>query len=408
VNRLRVLLVARNYWPHGSHDLAAYLCRLAGGLHRRGVRVEILTPRYESSWPESLAYREIPIHRPAAAPRSEWSIGRYSRHLLGWLRDHGPAYDILLAGSMRDESAAVIEAARSIDRPSVVRHSGWGGSSDAVWWSASRGGRRCRAIAKAADRVIVATAGDQRMLLTEGFPADRVVRIENGFEPSGIASPSRKQAARRALASANGDLATSADTPVVLWIGRMDEASGVSRLAKCVRPLVSRHPDLRFWFVGDGPDRESMHALLKGDGVRASIAMPGSFVDLDDLTAAADLYVQTGRDGLDCFLPSAISAGLPAIIPDDSAARAALGTPSGSAADGLIRWFESGSTTSLRDALQSAVESLGTCQSEALELRRLLLRERPLSDTIDRYLRVLNEVRGQRSVTTDRSTGAAS
>ncbi len=90
---LRVLLIGRRFWPHGSIDSAAHLFQLAAALHRRGVAVEVLTPRYSSTWPVEFKIREIPVHRPVMAPKRDWSIGRYTRSLTAWLRQHVTSYD---------------------------------------------------------------------------------------------------------------------------------------------------------------------------------------------------------------------------------------------------------------------------------------------------------------------------
>lgn len=392
MNRLRVLLVGRHLWPHGSHDSAAYLFQLAVGLYRRGVHVELMTPRYASSWPESMVLREIPVHRPAAAPRSDWSIGRYLRHVGSWLRERGPSYDVLLSDRLREEAIAVVEAGREIGRPTVLRHGGWGIQSDLAWVSQSRSGRRCLQAARSADRVVVASGQTHRGLLAAGIPAERIERIERGFLPGVAPTAATKAAARAALGQANGDLATSADTPVVVCVGRMTPDAGMNRLAAGVRHLVRRFPDARFWFLGDGPHRDSIYEGLRGDGVRASIAMPGSFVDLEDVLMAADVYVQPDHVGLESFMPAAVSAGLPLVMVDDPVTRAAVGVAADSRLDRCIGWVAETSPKALRDAVRRTLESLGERGQLAGELRRSLVRSHPFRDTIEQTVRLLDRL----------------
>ena len=52
------------------------------------------------------------VHRPAAAPRSDWSMGRYMRHLSTWLRENAESFDVMLVDAIREESMAAIEASR--------------------------------------------------------------------------------------------------------------------------------------------------------------------------------------------------------------------------------------------------------------------------------------------------------
>ncbi len=392
MSQLRVLLVGRHLWPHGSHDSAGALFQLALGLHRRGVNVEILTPRYAASWPQTMKLREIPVHRPAAAPRSEWSMGRYVRHLTHWLRERGAEYDVMYCDAVREEAMAVVDAGRSLQRPTALRLGGWGELSDMAWWPVSRASRRVHAFARSADRLIVATAAGHRALLSEGFAASQVVRIDRGFASGVVRTPGTRAAARRALVTANGDLATSENTPVIFCIGRMAPAAGMNLLAESLPYLVRRFPDLRVWFLGDGPNRETMYSNLRADGVRASIAMPGSFVDWQDVLVAADLYVQTDHEGLDFFVPSAVEAELPLVMLDDPLVRDAIQVPSGSELDGDIGWYASCSGKSLRLAIRRALEQLPARRRAAAALRRALVRTHPLSDTIEAHARLFEEL----------------
>ena len=157
-------MVGRRFWPHGSIDSAAFLYQLAIGLNRRGIDIEVMTPRYASSWPEELVIQEIPVHRPAAAPRSDWSMGRYVRHVTSWLRDHSGSFDVLLVDSIREESIAAIEAARTIGCATILRFGGWGVQGDWTYWQSSRAARRCSVIGKRAGCVISKNAASHRAL----------------------------------------------------------------------------------------------------------------------------------------------------------------------------------------------------------------------------------------------------
>ncbi len=123
------------------------------------------------------------------------------------------------------------------------------------------------------------------------------------------------------------------DSPVVICTSRMTRESGVNLLVKAARHLIARYPDLRLWFIGDGPHRDWIYETMRGDGVRASIAMPGSFCDVDDLFAAADVFLQTDDDGLDFFLPNAISAELPIVALDTESTRTVISGGSVDAAE---------------------------------------------------------------------------
>ncbi len=398
--RLRVLLVGRHFWPHGSIDSAALLYQLAVGLHRSGVHVEVMSPRYASSWPEELVLREIPVHRPAAAPRSDWSMGRYVRHLTHWLRDHIGGFDVVLVDSIREEAIAAVDAARGTSCKTIVRYGGWGPHSDAIWWQRSRAAKRCAAFGKMADAAVCSTAAGHRALLTEGYIPSRIHRIGGGFAADAARSSASKQAARQALASINSDLSADDGTIVIAAIGPMTRDGGIHLIAQSARLLIQRYPKLRLWLIGDGPYRDSIHELLRGDGVRKSVAMPGSFGEVEDVLAAADVYLQADEVGLDYFLPAAISAELPVVAIDNESTRSIVtGANSQDSASieavSLVNWYSVGTSKALRTAVRQVLDQLPERRDRAAALRRLMLRTVPQSESVASYVTLMKQLAGQ-------------
>ena len=327
----RVLLIGRHFWPHGSIDAAGSLIQLASGLQHRGLGVEVLTPRYASTWPTSFCFREIMVHRPVSAPKSDWMVGRYTRQTASWIRDNASAFDVLLVHGGREEAIAAIEAARSLKCRSIVRIDGFGRESDLNWWNTSRAARRCAAFVKTADRIVVSDTRQQRELISRGFSPSNVERIEYGFTNAHAEAPSdraeasnQRVEARRALAAINGDLRAPADEPVAMCVTSMQRDCGVDILVESARHLVARYPLLHLWLIGDGPQRDAIFHTLRGDGIRASIAMPGSFGDMSDVYAAADLYVHTDESCAQHALRTAAAHALPIVACDDALTRAVL------------------------------------------------------------------------------------
>ena len=414
---LRVLLIGRRFWPHGSIDAAGHLVQLASGLQQRHVHVEVLTPRYSNSWSQRLCFREIPIHRPVTAPKRDWSIGRYTKHMTNWLREHADSFDVLLADSAREEAIATVEAARSLGCQAVVRVAGHGSESDWQWWDSSRAAKRCAGFAKTADRIVVSGASNQRELLSQGFLPSRVQRIDAGFDGAVSRSPANRVKARRALATINGDFHAPEDEPVAVCVAPLRRNGGISVLVESARHLVARYPKMHFWFIGDGHDRDQIFQTLRGDGIRASFAMPGSFADIRDVFAAADLFVQPDDSGLDFFLPSAIVWELPIVVTDRETTRGLIeqslprdvSSHDARAQAALVHWFDSSRPKSFRDAFRSAVDDLPASFEKSSQLRRELVRGRSQRIVIDDYVSLLEKMRTRRSVAAQgRSIGALS
>jgi glycosyltransferase involved in cell wall biosynthesis len=425
-----VLLIGRRFWPHVSIDTGGQLFQFACALQRQGVSVDVLTPRYSTSWPTEFTIREILVHRPVMAPKRDWSMGRYTRSLTTWLRQRSANYDVMFCDSIREESVAAIEASRSTGRPVIVRSSRWGSDSDPQWWTTGRSARRCGSIAKMADAVIVKNAECQRLLLADGYSAPRLHRIDPGFAAGPVRSSTARLRARVSLGSANSDLIAEHDSTVLVCPSNMSRENGVNQLVLAARHLVARFPKLKLWFLGDGPNRDWIYDTLRSDGIRASIAMPGSFCDVEDILTAADVYFQPDESGLEFWLPSAIAAEVPVVAIDSEAIRALIGDHASarsnsrlnrqveeSRGDGLAgdgdsdsefvpqRWVHwcspdhRGLLTpkSVRLAIRKVLDEMEQAADRAALLRRYLLRNRPQAAAVEAYLALFESVVGTKS-----------
>lgn len=397
-----VLMVTRRFWPH-TDDAVGRVTQLADGLRRGGASPAILAARYAASWPTALDYREVPTFRPVAAPRGEWSGALYQRGLARWLRQHAGQYDILYADAMREEGAAVVEAAMRAEIPSVVRCGGTGHASDAHWADSSRAARRCFNLALRADLLIAPTAAAGRALLSCGAAAERVHRIDDGV-PSG---PRRDDAsiasARACLALANGDLHVPQGGRAVMCTARMEPNGGVMLLAEAIVPLCQRWPELRVWFIGDGSQRETLHSFLQDHAIRGMTALPGCFGHIDELLRAADLVVvPSDADGLEHRLPAAIGAGLPAVVVDSPETRSLLG-----AAVSDVAMFAEGNVADLRRTLTTVIENPDAAERRAAMARHALRRHCPREQSIASHLQWFRRLaRKPQPTDLGRSTGA--
>ena len=226
----RVLLIGRYFWPHGSIDSAGALMQMASALHRRGVHVEVLSPRFGSSWPDRIVVREIVVHRVAAFRRSDWLTGKYARGLTAWLQQHADSFDVILVDSIREEALAALEIAKYLSPKVILRCQGWGQESDIAWWDSGRIARRCGAAARSAELVIANSGTSERELVAEGFDPRRIEKILPGFAAAPARSEQRRRAARIDLAKANSDLNAEPDAPVVLCTARMIRKGAIDLL----------------------------------------------------------------------------------------------------------------------------------------------------------------------------------
>lgn len=332
-------------------------------------------------------------------------MGKYMRGMTNWLQENLHGYDVIYVDAAREELLAAVETAQGSGTVVLGRCRGGGQSSDIQWWESSRNGKRCITAAKKAQGLVVEDAETQKELLIHGIETPLFFRIPQGVYQLPITSHQERWVIRKQLARANTDLATEADTPVLLCHAEMSSSSGLELLVGVSRLLLLRYPNLRIWLVGDGPNRDSVYNWLRAEGVRASVAIPGSFSDPSDVFRAANLYFQAGDEGLQFFLPLAISLQMPIISIDHPSIRrifsfdgqesaVASGVPpsSGQHALDLVTWCDPSRPKTIKEGIISVLEDLPQAMSRAETLRDSMLRHRPESKTLDAQIDAIHRV----------------
>ena len=180
-----------------------------------------------------------------------------------------------------------------------------------------------RGILKAADRLIVRliTAGlvdgpsQLHYLRDQGIDEGRKLEVLLHGSISGVNSDRFKpdEIARK---SARNELGIPADSPLILYIGRINKDKGVLDLA---HSLAEMRGDLNAESLFVGPDEERLSPTIE-----ATLAASGKRVTVLPLTpsperylAAADfLCVPSYREGFGTVVLEAAACGLPAIVSD--------------------------------------------------------------------------------------------
>ncbi|BDH09980.1 glycosyltransferase family 4 protein [Streptomyces hygroscopicus] len=187
-----------------------------------------------------------------------------------------------------------------------------------------------RYAARWADRVLCASEAERLRGAEAGVPARWAV-IRNGVDLDRCAPAYRDDAVRRALRRdlpALGDLPP--DGPLVVCVGRLCPQKGQLSLLRAWPAVGAALPDARLVLVGDGPDRELLHAAAP-PGVRfagrARSAVPWY--------RAADLVVLPSRwEGMALAPLEAMACGRPVVVTDVGGARESL--PPGAAPHCLV------------------------------------------------------------------------
>ena len=313
---LRLALVTRRFWPLvGGAEVV--MANLAAEFRRQGHAATIVTAQWEPHWPRDLIHREVPVVRLPQSKLRTWGTLRYMYALSSWLSEQQPNLDGVLVSMLKHDAYAAIGALRGSGVPVIVRAEGGGEAGDCHWQATARFGQRIRRRCYEADAVIAPSDAIGQELLAAGYVPDKVKRIDNGVRLPPPRAPQARAAARAALAEANWDLKCEPDAPVAVYTGRMHPDKGLLDLVNAWPAVAKRWPNARLWLIGEGPQREELFDRISDLSLRYQICLPGSFDEIDDVLAAADLFVLPSySEGMSISLLEAIAAGLPVVATD--------------------------------------------------------------------------------------------
>lgn len=132
--------------------------------------------------------------------------------------------------------------------------------------------RRCR-------HLIANTEDIRRHIVARGWPRERVHFLPNFVD------------ATRAPPVARADLATAADSFVILALGRLHANKAFDVLLRALAEL----PRSVLWLAGSGPEEAALKKLARALGVGERVRFLGWRDDVPALFAAADLFVCPSR-----------------------------------------------------------------------------------------------------------------
>jgi glycosyltransferase involved in cell wall biosynthesis len=148
-----------------------------------------------------------------------------------------------------------------------------------------------------AHHVVANSTASAERLRQEGVAANSIRVIPNGIDLAAFAQVSPK--ARRRI---------------VATVANLRQEKGHDVLLRAAALLRTRIPDVRFRIIGDGPNRDSLHALAASLGVQDVVEFLGHREDVPKVLAESDVYAFPSRtEAFPNGLIEGMAAGLPVV-----------------------------------------------------------------------------------------------
>jgi glycosyltransferase involved in cell wall biosynthesis len=168
-------------------------------------------------------------------------------------------------------------------------------------------GEFARARYLATQRILAISCFVRKRVLDSDVPADMVEVVYEGVEVPPMATPEMRSRARQRWGVGEQEMLFGC-------VGYLVPEKGQELVVLAVPPVRAKFPGARFLFVGDGPCRPALEALVKQQGLQDRIIFAGFVEDVPQVYAALDFFVFPALgEGLGTSLLAAMAWGLPVL-----------------------------------------------------------------------------------------------
>ena len=339
---MRVLMISPQFRPLvGGYELAAQ--RLSVVLAAAGLSVVIIAERRDRAWPAVERIDGYEVRRLSCWYRRNLHTITSLLSFAGFLLRHGREFDVWHVHQYGLHAALAVALGKALRRPVVLKLTNSGAMGIGVTLGSGMVGRILGFFHRRVSACLALTEETRAEAIGFGIPAQRIHLIPNGvdgrqFHP---ASPEERIAARRALAL---DCKT-----LVLCVGRLSPEKNLLGLLDAWATVdTNAREGALLALVGDGPDRDQVHARAQAPELAGSVHLAGQRSDVATWYRAADLYVISSiNEGLSNTMIEALASGLPVISTRVSGSSILVE----SAAAGLV--VDIGNVEKLADAMKA-------------------------------------------------------
>lgn len=279
---------------------------LASALIERGERVEIITSRFYTTWPERELVKNVPVHR-LPSPRIK-IIGAvvFLAALCRYLFNQRGRIKIIHTFQVGYGSAAAIFMGRLLSKPTVLNLACSGSGGDICRNRWTPWGIAFLVLCRLASRIVILNKNMYQEVQTIGYNNQLIAWIPNGVDLTTYHNAEDRQSLRAQMGIGS--------EKIILYTGRL------SAPQKMLDHLIVAYARLRvslptkLYIIGDGPEKARLQRIIKKYNLENSIRLIPAVEEVAAFLQSADVFVMPSRfEGLSNAILEAMACGLPVI-----------------------------------------------------------------------------------------------
>ncbi len=160
------------------------------------------------------------------------------------------------------------------------------------------------------DRLVAVGEATGRALVShEGLPVDRVEVVYNGVDLTQF-----HEVAPHIRGEVRQELGLAEDDVVITLVARLDAIKDHPTAIATLERVRESVPNAKLLFVGDGPERQKIEAIISERGLQQQVLMLGTRRDVPRLLRASDVFLMSSiGEGIPLTIIEAMAAGVPVV-----------------------------------------------------------------------------------------------
>lgn len=291
MNSRRLVVVARRFWPAANLSEIC-LSALVGELVKRGLQIDVLTPRWHRQWNSSYQVVGIDVTRVPKPASRRWRSEPFSKGLKAWFNDQQQKIDgILCWDGWKDEELvdAVADAKFPvINRLNVGLHGIQQDQQKVIDRLSAEHGKQDNRFRKT--YWVCDWQSFDVVSKRNCFSSTRTFQVDDALPFNHVGTKSRTDS-RLALSDSHQMLAVGTEHPLGVYIGEISADFPFDTLVRAWAIVAEKLPGAAFWFIGNGNGCEALWETLLQYEMQHCMLIVGEFDAVEDVLTASNVLI---------------------------------------------------------------------------------------------------------------------